>query len=109
MLPWSKILSCSVVIEERQLDLVIVRRLPPMYLRVALPTDREQIARQLLKHADVSEMMDLGRWPLAAHLALAVGAFENVLAPLPPKGLAEVPPVGSEAIERVGHLVAPLG
>jgi hypothetical protein len=59
---------------------------------------REQIARQLLEDTDVGEVMDLGWRPLAALLALPVGTLENVLAPLAPEVLAEVPAVGSFTI-----------
>lgn len=78
--------------------MIIVCGLSPMDLRVALPAYREQVARYLLKHADVSEVMDFGWRPLAAPLAFTVGAPQNVLAPLAPECLAEIPMIGDFAV-----------
>jgi len=90
----------GVFFEESKLDLIVVGWLSPVNFRVALPADCEQVARQFLKHADVREVVDFGWWPLAALLALTVGGFENVLAPLAPEILAKVPVVSSLPIER---------
>src|SRR5262245_41192309 len=69
-----------------------------------MSTDREQIARQLLKHADIREVMNLGRWTLAALLADVVGALQDMLTPLAPEGGAEIPvTIGRFTIVGFGH------
>jgi hypothetical protein len=47
--------------------------------------------------------MDVGRGPLAAPFAFTVGALENVLSTLAPKRLAEIPMVGSFAIDHISY------
>jgi hypothetical protein len=61
---------------EGQLQLVVVRRLPPMNFGVAWLAQGDQIARQLLKHSDIGEVMDLSRAPLAAFLAGMASALQ---------------------------------
>src|SRR6476660_5235914 len=64
-------------------SLILIRRgLPPMDFAVAWPAQGNQMARALLIHADICEVMHLGRAPLAAFLADVVGALQDVLAPL---------------------------
>ena len=87
-----------VLVEEPKLNLIVVCWLSPMDFRMALPTYREQVARQLLKYADISEVMNFARWPLAALFASVVGAPQDVFAPLAPEGLAEIPVIRGEAI-----------